>query len=74
LGSTLLLIEKATHDPLYLWVIRELTMNLSEGLGKPEEHEDGQNHRRSAVDIVVVEGDFVTYRASRLDFLGRGRS
>jgi hypothetical protein len=22
LGSTLLLIEKATHDPLYLWDIR----------------------------------------------------
>jgi hypothetical protein len=22
LGSTLLLIEKATHDPLYLWVIK----------------------------------------------------
>ena len=25
LGSTLLLIEKATHDPLYLWVIKTLS-------------------------------------------------
>jgi hypothetical protein len=27
LGSTLLLIEKATHDPLYLWDINELIEN-----------------------------------------------
>jgi hypothetical protein len=47
---------------------------LSEGLGKTEEHEDGRNHHRSAADGVDVEGDFVAYRASQLDLLGRGRS
>jgi hypothetical protein len=32
LGSTLLLIEKATHDPLYLWVIRRSKLRPAETL------------------------------------------
>ena len=32
LGSTLLLIEKATRDPLYLWVIKTFSGTVAEEL------------------------------------------